>query len=496
MKSRLFLLVIITASFWIHARILQVGIGLTYSNIQAATTAAIPGDTIIMNNGTYANGQWLENVKGTASAWIHIRAQQYGQVIVDGGSEAWHFVDPEYVRVWGITFQNQTGNGVNCDDGGTYATPAKHIIFDSCQWLGMNATGNNDELKLSGVDSFQIINCAFKNGSAGGSGIDMVGCHWGDFLRNRFENQGSNSIQAKGGSRFIRIERNLFINAGERAVNLGGSTGLAFFRPDTAHYEAADLWVYSNIFIGSNAPIAYVGCVNTDVINNTIFKPEHWVIRILQETVDATRFQPCGNNSFRNNIIYLADNLPTECNVGSNTAPSTFTFSNNLWFNYQNSSWTGPSDLPAADQNRIINQDPDFIDTSINDFSIPTTSPAAGAGFTVVQPTTDFTGKAFASPRSIGAYEANASVVDKKIRILQLINPNLMQVHSNQITIAPCKSYTRYDVATMNGKMLRHGKVSPTQMTFVDGLKAPDAVLLITLTGANGRQSFRILHRD
>ena len=87
--------------------------------------------------------------------------------------------------------------------------------------------------------------------AAGGSGIDMVGCHHGIIKGNYFENMGSNSIQAKGGTQHITIEGNFFRNGGQRPLNLGGSTGLPFFRPIDATFEAADIKVFSNIIVGS-----------------------------------------------------------------------------------------------------------------------------------------------------------------------------------------------------------------------------------------------------
>ena len=233
---------------------------------------------------------------------------------------------------------------------------------------------------MSGVDLFEIRNCTFLNGAAGGSGIDMVGCHNGVIKNNRFENQGSNSIQAKGGSKNIRIAYNYFSNGGERTLNLGGSTNLRLFRPLDARYEAARVTVYSNIFIGSDVPIAYVGCVQTEVLNNTIYLPKKWVIRILQETVDSSRFYPCGNNSFSNNIIYHDGRVIVDCSIGPNTNPQSFSFSNNLWYHSQNSSWAGPT-LPAKDTNSIIGKDPLFNNAAGGDFLLKKGSPAAGKGF-------------------------------------------------------------------------------------------------------------------
>jgi hypothetical protein len=385
-------------------QLLEVGSGYPYATLEAAASEAVPGDTILIHEGTYPGGVFVGNLQGLPGAWIHIRAAEGETVIYEGGTNAWQFTDAAYLHINGFIFQHQSGNGLNFDDGGSYVTPAHHIVFEDCVFRDMNASGNNDMLKLSGVDSFVVRQCTFLNGSAGGSGIDMVGCHDSDIYENHFENQGSNSIQAKGGSSNIRIERNYFKNGGLRTLNLGGSTGLQFFRPLDAPYEAANLKVYSNIFIGTDAPVAYVGTINTEVINNTIYLPTKWVLRILQETVDPDRFPPCGYNTFSNNIIYIDDRVSVECNIGPNTAPETFTFSNNLWFHSTQPNWPGP-DLPASESNAIIGQDPLFVNASQEDFHIEAESQAVGNGLTVNDPVLDFESLPFLQPRSIGAFE-------------------------------------------------------------------------------------------
>jgi hypothetical protein len=390
----------------LRAQTLHVGAGQPYATLTAAAADAQPGDTILIHGGTYPGGIYVENLQGTADAWIYIRAAEGDTVIFRGGTNAWQFTDAAYVHIYGIIFREQTGNGVNFDDGGTYDSPAHHVIFETCEFRDINASGNNDLLKLSGVDSFEVRHCLFLNGAAGGSGIDMVGCHDSVIRNCFFENLGSNSIQAKGGTRNIRIEANHFRNGGARAVNLGGSTGLAFFRPIDAPYEAADLKVYSNIFMGSEAPIAFVGTTGTEVVNNTIFLPGKWVMRILQETVDPERFSPCGNNTFRNNIVYIDNAVNVTCNIGPNTAPETFTFSNNLWYHSQNPNWPGPV-LPVEDTDPIIGEDPRFESPTWDgsNFILRPESPAIGAGYPVAAPAQDFLGFDFLSPRSIGAIE-------------------------------------------------------------------------------------------
>ncbi len=388
----------------LQAATLHVGAGQTYPALPAAIATVQAGDTIEIHNGSYPGGLFFANLKGAAAQWITIRGAAGETVIFEGGSNAIQLTDPAYLHFKNLTFQHQTGNGFNTDDGGSYATPAHHIIFENCIFRDMAASGNNDLLKLSGLDDFEIRQCTFLNGAGGGSGVDMVGCHRGVIRGNIFENMGSNAIQAKGGTEHIRIEGNFFKNCGQRTLNLGGSTGLQFFRPDTAHFEAANLQVYANLIVGSVAAVAYVGSVNVEVVNNTIYLPERWVLRILQETVDPDRFLACGDNFFENNIVVRDAGLSTETNIGPNTRPETFAFSNNLWFHTGNPNWNGPS-IPAPETNGIINQNPQLPDPANGNCQIPPGSPAVGAGLDVPAPVRDFYGQLYAMARSIGAAE-------------------------------------------------------------------------------------------
>lgn len=404
MKSfSLSLFILSIVSFNLYSKLLIVGNNETYQSVQQAARDAYPGDTILVKAGLYSGGMFISNLKGSADKFIRIIGEPNQEVIIQGGTNSIQFSDPEYISLENLTFQGQTGNGLNIDDAGDYTTPATNIIIKNCVFRDINASGNNDLLKLSGVDHFVVENCIFLNGAAGGSGIDMVGCHNGIISSCKFKNMGSNAIQAKGGSQFIEIYANYFENCGQRTLNLGGSTGLNYFRPIDAKFEAADLKIYCNIFIGSVAPICYVGCVGVEVINNTIINPEKWAIRILQETVDESRFEKCGNNSFLNNIIYIG-NLSTETNIGPNTAPETFTFRNNFWYNYQNPNWSGPR-IPVNDPDQMINLSPNFEDFDAKDFRLRKGSPAIGIINYTGSPNFDYFGNQFKNPRSAGAIE-------------------------------------------------------------------------------------------
>ena len=393
------------------AQIITIGDSGDYPNLEAAENFINAGDTLLLQSQTFSDGtQFLENLNGTESAPIVILAQSEHQSIFQGGTEAIHLINCSYVEINGLVITQQQGNGINIDDGGDYSTPSKHITIRNCIFRDMAANGNNDLLKMSGVDSFLIERCDFINGGDGGSGIDFVGCHWGVVQDCYFDDPGSSGIQNKGGTQYILMQRNTFKHVAQRALNLGGSTGLEFFRPPLPNpiidaFEAADLEVYSNVFIGSWAPIAYVGCVRVKVYNNTFYHPENWVIRILQETT-TSGFLPCSDNEFRNNIVNLSEDI-TEVNVGPNTAPETFTFSNNLWYNSSNNNWSPV--LPTTDVDQIID-DPLFEDASNENFRIPPNSPAVGAGLTFEAPTTDYDQNPFQQPPSIGAFEGSDAI--------------------------------------------------------------------------------------
>ncbi|MBI5326657.1 MAG: right-handed parallel beta-helix repeat-containing protein, partial [Ignavibacteriae bacterium] len=243
MKNLVVILLFILCRFNLYSTVLNVGAGFTYSTLSDAAQEAQPGDTILVNNVIESGTQGISELKGKQDSLIFIIASDLQDIVYSGNTEAWHLSDCEYLYIKGFKFEGQSGNGVNIDDAGTFDTPSHHITIERCEWGRMNAGGNNDQLKLSGVDDFIVRDCNFHDGATGGSMIDMVGCHNGLFEGNFFNNGGSNSIQAKGGSKDIRIERNWFTEAGQRAINIGGSTGIQFFRPQGINYESSNIYV-------------------------------------------------------------------------------------------------------------------------------------------------------------------------------------------------------------------------------------------------------------
>lgn len=380
-------------------RELHVQAGGMYTTIDAALRAAKPGDKVIVHAGTYPGGTFADKLQGTAAQPILITgAAGEAKPHIQGGAEGLHLTDPTYVVVQDLEISGQTANALNVDDGATVATPAHHLVFRRLRVHDV-ASGNHDGLKMSGVDDSFVLDSEFEK--IGGQMVDMVGCHRVTVARSTFKAGESVGVQMKGGSSDNLVTRNWFESAGQRGVNMGGSTGLEFFRPLDAKFEAARIVVSANVFIGGDTPFAYVGCDECTAANNTILRPLRWASRILQETVDAARFVPSRKGKFINNLVVVGAGISGETvNVGANTEPSSFSFANNLWFHTGNPAFR-PT-LPVMETAAVYG-DPKLVGTS--DPHLTAGGPAAGKGADAKVPA-DYDGRCWKTPPAIGALEA------------------------------------------------------------------------------------------
>jgi hypothetical protein len=389
------------------------------ASIQHATTFASPGTAVIVHAGTYAGDGWIGGLTGSEDAPIWIGGAEGEQrPVIDGGGQAFQLSEARYVIIHELEIANASQNGINADDGGNYADPeaARFIVFRDLYIHDVGTGGNQDCLKLSGLNDYWVLDSEFARCSS--SAIDHVGCHRGLIYGNHFHDlqDGSNAVQCKGGAEDIEIRANRFEDAGQRAINMGGSTGFEFFRPplspDQPNTEARDIRVIANTFRGGVTPLAFVGCVDCLAANNVIASPENWVFRILQETVSTAEYEflPAGNSRFVNNIVYFDGQVGVAVNVGPDTDAGSFTFANNLWYRFDDPGQSAPpGGLPAAESDGIIGQDPMFVDAANGDYHVDPNGPAASAGTTVPELRGDMDGVCFADPPSIGAYEALAS---------------------------------------------------------------------------------------
>ncbi|PAW68212.1 MAG: hypothetical protein B9S34_03140 [Opitutia bacterium Tous-C1TDCM] len=340
------------------------------AGLRAAVAAAVPGTRVLLAGGNYGAGFHFANLRGAPGRPIVLAAADPAQPpVFQGDNTGLHLSAPAHVEVDGLVFTGHAANGVNIDDtGGEAGGGAHHVVLRRLRVGDIGGDGNHDGIKLSGVSDFQVSGCTIERwGTRGGSAIDLVGCRRGliadNTIRHRVPAPGNcTGVQAKGGSEQITIRRNRFESAGGRAVNIGGSTGLPYFRPALGpgggHAEARAIRVEGNTFVGGVAALAFVGVDGAVVRFNTILRPERWVFRILQET-RAPDFVPCRGGEFADNVVVFASaqGAAAAVNVGPGTAPETFTLARNWWYAPEAPERSAPV-LPVPERDGVVGRDP------------------------------------------------------------------------------------------------------------------------------------------
>ncbi|GIV17142.1 MAG: hypothetical protein KatS3mg022_2577 [Armatimonadota bacterium] len=357
------------------------------SQLRQAIRNARPGDTILLAPGEYEGGLFFENVHGQPGKPIIIAGEEPSNPpVIRGGGECLHISKASHLEIRHLVLVGARNNGLNIDDGGQYDSPAHHIVLQGITVRDIGPEGNCDGIKLSGVTDFRVEGCTIERWGDGGQGIDMVGCHRGviEGCSLRFVDDKGYGIQAKGGCTDITVRRCRFEHAGARAMQIGGSTGLQFFRPPLKpggeHAEARNITVEGCTFIGSTAAVGFVGVDGATFRFNTIYRPRRWAIRILQET-RAEGFVPCRNGRFTDNLVVFRSGEWFEggVNIGPFTAPETFTFARNWWYCEDAPERSNPT-LPVPEKEGVYGVDPRLRAPQKGDLAVETGSSAQRVG--------------------------------------------------------------------------------------------------------------------
>ena len=323
------------------------------ADIISSVNSLKAGDQLIISAGEFSGGISLKNLKGSKSKPIIISGASTQETIFKNGRQAFHLVNCHYIILKNFTVKNFSINGINADDGGSQEKPSSGLVFENLSIIEIGPKGNLDGLKLSGLHNFTVKNCYFAGW--GGSAVDMVGCHNGiirDCTLKGIDGYSQDTgIQIKGGSSKIRVFKNSFTRAGQRAINLGGSTGIKWFRPLGAKYEAKDIEIAGNTFIGGMAHIAFVTSQNSHIHHNHFHKPDKWFFRLLQETKDPSFIKSQGGK-VEKNVFIFDQKVRTFINIGSGTSPQTFAFNENLW---QDTQGDRKANLPVKESKGIYN---------------------------------------------------------------------------------------------------------------------------------------------
>jgi len=331
----------------------------TASQFQSALNSANSGDEILLAPGTY-NGKFTAN--GLTNVSIRsIDPNNRAVIDATGRNEGMKLSRLSSVTVSDLVIQNASANGMNIDDGGDPNTPSTNVTLRNLLVQNIGGSGNQDGIKLSGVNGFYFDRLQVINWGNGGNAVDVGGSHDGLIENSYFQNNAITAgagVRPKGGSSNITIRANRFVNAGARAVQFGGTTGLQFFRPQPpGTVEASNIVAEGNVVIGSEAAIAYVNVADGTFRRNYVYRPDHWLMRILKENKNPG-FIDTQNGQFLDNVVeWEQGEMSPVVNVGPNTLPGTFQFARNQWYNLTNTSGSTPN-LPSSEVDGTYGIDP------------------------------------------------------------------------------------------------------------------------------------------
>ena len=338
--------------------------------LRAALRAAGPGDTVRLRPGVYRGGiGW--SPRGEPGRRVTLTGDEPDDPpVIRGGAEGLKLTRPRHAVLSDLILEGATGNGFNADDGGRKAEPAGPLTLRRLTVRDSGGAGGNlDGFKLSGVDGLRMEECAALRWGAGGQGIDLVGCHDAEVRRCRVDGGAEPDdagpavgLQAKGGCRNVLFADCRVEGVTERCVNLGGRTGAAYFRPADAPHEAADVTVRGCELVGGAAAVAFVGSDGGRVEDCVLYGQTRFPFRILRENRADGLTDTRGGAVVGNLIVWKADTVWTLANVGGGTAPETFTFAGNVWFNAANPRRSRRSGLPGTNAGNVYGVDPKLAD--------------------------------------------------------------------------------------------------------------------------------------
>ncbi len=323
----------------------------TMAAFKSAVNAATAGTRIFVAPGTYTGYIYSENLTGTAANPIKILAQDPKNpptIDATGQGNGFYLDNCKYMVIDGLNVQNASNNSVHVDH--SYNMVLRNV--NSHDVGGSGHTGNNDTFKIVTDHDFLFYGCTVsKWGTGGGSGMDIDAAERGLVMKCNFSwpglasnSGGNNGFQAKMGSNNIGVYNSTFNNAGDRSLQMGGSSDLNLFGLGNVSYgyEAYQMAAMGNTIISGDASADYSVARDCAFEYNTLVNPRLRILRALNENPalgGVTAF-----NTFSHNLISYGSVTEIFNNSGLPGVDfSKFTFDSNYWYKTTNPAGSIPS---------------------------------------------------------------------------------------------------------------------------------------------------------
>jgi hypothetical protein len=369
-----------------------------FRTIQKAADVVNPGDTVIVEDGTYT---------GTGTGTACASASKPIVCLTRGGVDGL----PVTFRAQNVGGAKLDGQNNTSTDGFRFVSNANYIVIDGFEIFGMgNASGSSSGLELYSA------------------GHDVV------ITRNHIHNIGRMCTETSNGEVGIFIEQPRVHVEGNRIHDIGryvsGENGCS-----TTYQGSRDHGIYVD---GSGSGSSIPGASSILISNNLFYNNVRgWSIQVYPGSVDALSvldntfafanpYQDghiilganISNSRLMNNVFYSPRNVAIDYYTGTET---NLEITNNLVFNA-----SLLNTLPAgATVLSNVAGDPQLVNTSTApyDFHLTSTSPAINRGVDLTDVTADFDSNARVSPYDIGAYEYGAAPGDTTAPTVSITAP-------------------------------------------------------------------------
>lgn len=231
---------------------------VTYTTIQAAFDASSPGDTILVEDGTYNENIWLHYThSGSASASTAVRAVTPGRAVIDpnGGTAnggVGFYIDAKYVLVQGFEIKRAPNGGISLytvpggiESGSHNKILNNHIHNNGYVTPGSSCCGQDGIYSSPGTsDNQYIANYVHNNGRPAGDlhqGLD-------------------HGIYVSGVGELVA--NNLIVGNSSYGIQISGATE-----------TVASLRIYNNTIVSNlrGGIVFYAYMDDIDVANNIIY---------------------------------------------------------------------------------------------------------------------------------------------------------------------------------------------------------------------------------